>query len=143
MKQSFSKIRSPIPSVTPLQCTRGNPDSGTIFKEDLMLISVEELPPNDFLFSKKRKFIVKRETHQRASVAVKKYKVLTNGEALEEEEFTDEMEGTLGAYATTNQYSIGTLKERIKHKDVLIRKLQAHIADVETNAKNEAYKDLE
>jgi hypothetical protein len=67
----------------------------------------------------------------------KRYRVLTDGEALEE------VEGTLGAYATSNQYSIGTLKERLKQKDMLISKLHTQIAVVEMNARNEAYKYLE
>jgi hypothetical protein len=143
MKQTSTEIDSPIPSVTPLQSTKGNPDAGTIFKEDLTPISVEELPPSDFFFSKKRKVVVKRETHQRVGAAAKRYRVLTDGEALEEVEFTEEVAGTLGAYATTNQYSVGTLKEWLKQKDLLISKLQTQIAAVETNARNEAYKDLE
>jgi chromosome segregation ATPase len=73
----------------------------------------------------------------------KRYRVLTDGEALEEVEFIEEVAGTLGAYATTNQYSVGTLKEWLKQKDMLISKLQTQIAAVETNARNEAYKDLE
>jgi hypothetical protein len=143
LKQSFKEIDSPIASVTPLQFTKGNPDAEIIFKEDLTPISVEELPPSDFFFSKKRKVMVKQETYQRAGTAAKKYKILMDGEALEEEEFSDEIEGTLGAYATTNQYSVGTLKARLKQKNLLINKLQAQIATVEANAKDEANKYLE
>jgi len=86
---------------------------------------------------------VKRETYQRAGEVAKKYRVLTDGEDLEEVEFYDEIAGTLGDYATMNQYSVGTLKERLKQKYMLIRKLQNQIAAVETNVRNEAYKDLE
>ena len=123
MKQASKEIDSPIPSVTRLQSTKGNPNAGIIFKEDLTPISIEELPPNDLFFSKKRKVVVKRETYQKAGATAKKYRILTDGEALEEEEFADEIAGTLGAYATTNQYSVGTLKERLKQKDLLISKL--------------------
>jgi hypothetical protein len=49
--------------------------------------------------------------HQRGGAMTKKFKILTDGEALEEIEFAEEVAGTLGAYATTNQYSVGTLKE--------------------------------
>jgi hypothetical protein len=38
---------------------------------------------------------------------------------------------------------VGTFKERLKQKDLLISKLQTQIAAVETNSKNEAYKDFE
>jgi hypothetical protein len=54
--------------------------------------------------------------HQKGSVTAKKFKILADGEALEEIEFTEEVLGTLGAYATTNQYSVGTLKEWLKQK---------------------------
>jgi hypothetical protein len=103
-------------------------------------ISVEELPPNDFFFSKKRKVVVKREVHHLLGTVVKRYKILTDDEALEEEEFTDEIAGTLGAYATANQYSVGTLRQQLKQKNLLISKLQAQIATVEATTKNEANK---
>jgi hypothetical protein len=137
------EIDSPIASITPLQFTKGNPDTEWIFKEDLTPISVEELPPSEFFFSKKRKVVVKQETYQRAGTVAKKYKILTDGEALEEEEFTDEVAGTLGAYATTNQYSVGTLKARLKQKNLLINKLEARVATTEANARDEANKGFE
>jgi hypothetical protein len=46
-----------------------------------------------------------------------------DGEALEEEEFSNEIEGTLGAYAIANQYSVGTFKARLKQENLLISKL--------------------
>jgi chromosome segregation ATPase len=61
---------------------------------------------------------------------------------LEEENFVDEIAGTLGAYATANQYSVGTLRSRLKHKDRLINKLQSRLSESEMNARNEAYKEL-
>jgi hypothetical protein len=42
---------------------------------------------------------------------VKRYRVLTDGESLEEVDFTEEVAGSFGTYATTNQFSVGTLKE--------------------------------
>jgi hypothetical protein len=142
LKQSFKEIDNPIISITPLQFTKGNPNAEIIFKEDLTPISVEELPLSDFFFSKKRNVMVKQETYQRSSATAKKYKILMDEEALEEEEFIDEIEGTLGAYATTNQYSVGALKAQLKQKNLLINKLQAQIEIVETNSKDEANKDL-
>jgi len=61
--------------------------------------------------------------HQRGGETTKKYKILTNGEASEEIGFAKEVARTLEDYETTNQYSVGTLKEQIKQKDLLIRKL--------------------
>jgi hypothetical protein len=85
MKQSFQEIDNPIQSITPLQFTKGNPDAEIIFKEDLKPISMEELAPSDLFFSKKRKVIVKQVTYQRVGATTKKYKILTDGETLEEE----------------------------------------------------------
>jgi hypothetical protein len=104
---------------------------------------VEELPPSDFFFSKKRKVMVKQETYQRVGATAKRYKILTDGEALEEEEFTDEVAGTLGAYAMTNQYSVGALKARLKQKNLLIGKLEARVATTEANARDEVNKGIE
>jgi hypothetical protein len=115
-KQSSTEIGSPIQFIMPLQFTRGNPDAEVIFIEDLMPIPMEEIPPSDFFFSKKRKVVVKREMHQRAGATVKRHRVLIDGEALEEVEFAEEVAGSLGAYATTNQFSVGTLKERTEAK---------------------------
>jgi hypothetical protein len=73
----------------------------------------------------------------------KRFKILTKGKAVEEEEFTNEIEGTLGAYATTNQYSVGTLKAQLKRKNLLIGKLEAKVATTEENSRNEMRKSLE
>jgi hypothetical protein len=40
---------------------------------------MEELPPNEFFFDKKRKVVVKREFYQEGESTAKKYKVLTDG----------------------------------------------------------------
>ena len=62
---------------------------------------------------------------------------------MEEEEFTNEVAGTLGAYSTTNQYSVGTLKARFKQKNLLINKLDSRVATVEANSMDEANKGFE
>ena len=54
--------------------------------------------------------MVRQELYQREGVVAKKFKIMTNGKVMKEEEFADEIAGTLGAYATANQYSVGTLK---------------------------------
>jgi hypothetical protein len=66
---------------------------------------------------------VKWEMHHQAGAVAKKFKILSDEKYLEEEKFTDEIMGTLGAYATTNQYSVGTLRRRLEHKHQLINKL--------------------
>jgi hypothetical protein len=37
------------------------------------------MPPSDFFFSKKRRVVVKRETHQKEGAIVKRHKVLFDG----------------------------------------------------------------
>ena len=77
-----TQIGDPIMSLTPLQTSQGNSKAKVVFIEDLTPISVEEMPPSDFFFSKKRRAIVKRETHQREGATVKRHMVLFDGHAL-------------------------------------------------------------
>jgi hypothetical protein len=114
LKQPSKEIGSPIAIITPLQFTKGNPDAGWIFNEKLTPISIEELPPNEFFFNKKRKVVLRQELYQKEGVMAKKYKIMTDRKAAKDEEFTEEIAGTLGAYATTNQYSVATLKAQLK-----------------------------
>jgi hypothetical protein len=113
-KQPSKEIDSPIAIITPLQFTKGDPDAGWIFNEELTPISIEKLPPNKFFFDKKRKAMVRQGLYQREGVMAKNFKIMTEGKAAKEEEFADEIAGTLGDYATTNQYSVGTLKAQLK-----------------------------
>jgi hypothetical protein len=97
-----------------LQSTQRNIDAGWILNEELRPIRVEELPQNEFLFDKKRKAVVKREFYQEGELTAKKYKVLTDGKDKKNEQFAMEIAGTLGAYATANQFSVGVLKNQLK-----------------------------
>jgi hypothetical protein len=44
-----------------------------VFIGDLTPISTTEMPPSEFFFSKKRRDVVKRETHQKEGATVKKH----------------------------------------------------------------------
>ena len=90
------QINSPIVYVTPLQSTKGIPDAGWIFDEELTPIIVEELPPNEFFFDKKRKAIVKKDIYREAGTVAKKFKILDNGKAMKKEEFTTQIVGIWG-----------------------------------------------
>jgi hypothetical protein len=90
-KQPSKEVGSPISIITPLQFTKGNLDVGWIFDEELMPISIEELPPNDFFFDKKRKAVVRQELYQREGVVAKKFKIMIDGKVVKEEEFADEI----------------------------------------------------
>jgi hypothetical protein len=134
---SANQIRDPIASITPLQSTQGNIDAGWIFNEELRPIRMEELPPNEFFFDKKRKVVVKREFYQEEGSTAKNFKVLTNGKDKNKEEFATEIAGTLGAYATTNQFSVGVLKNQLKRKNRLMKTLEAKLATAEEVAKDQ------
>jgi hypothetical protein len=142
-KPQTTQIGDPIMSLTPLQTSQGNPKAEVVFIEDLTPISVEEMPPSDFFFSKKRRAIVKRETHQREGATVKRHRVLFDGQALEEADFAMEVAGTLGDFATTNHYSVGNLKEQLKQKDLLVRQLQHQMKTVEQSVRNEMNRGFE
>jgi hypothetical protein len=49
----------------------------------------------------------------------------------------------LEAYETTNQYLVGSLKARLKQKNLLIIKLEARVAMTKVNAKDEVDKGFE
>jgi chromosome segregation ATPase len=87
--------------------------------------------------------VVKREIHQKEGSAVKRHRVLIDGEALEEVDFVEEVAGSLGDFATTNQFSVGNLKERLKQKDLQISQLQDQMKTVEKNVWSEVNKSFE
>jgi len=51
--------------------------------------------------------------------------------------------GTLGAFTTANQYSVGTLKDQLKRKNHLIKTLEAKLATTEATAIDQANTGLE
>jgi hypothetical protein len=141
--KSMKKIGEPITSVTHLQSNQGNIDAGWIFNEELRTIRVEELPPNKFFFDKKRKAVVKREFYQEGESTAKKYKVITDGKDKKNEQFMTEIEGTLGAHVSVNQFSVGILKNHLKRKNRLIKTLEAGLAIATETAKDQASVGIE
>jgi hypothetical protein len=67
------------------------------------------MSPSKFFYSKKRRDIVKREMHHREGSIVKRHRVIYDGQALEDAEFSMEVADTLGDFATTNQCFVGNL----------------------------------
>ena len=98
---------------------------------------MEELPPNEFFFDKKRKVVVKREFYQEEGSTANNFKVLADGKDKKKEEFATEIAGTLGEYATTNQFSVGVLKNQLKRKNRLIKTLEAKLATAEEVVKDQ------
>jgi hypothetical protein len=122
---------------------KGIPSEGWIFGEELTPITVEELPPNEFFFDKKRKAIVKQELYREAGTVAKKFKILADGKAMKKGEFTTQIVGTLGDFATTNQYSVRSLKEQLTRKNRLIRTLEVKLATTEATVKDQVNTGLE
>jgi hypothetical protein len=136
-KEPSTDIGSHVQSNTPLQFSRGNLSAEVVFIEHLTPISVNEMPPYDFFFNKKRIVVVKRETHQKEGASFKRHRLLLDGQALEEAKFTTEVAGSLGAFATINQYSVGNLKEQLKQKNLLVIQLKNQFNTVEQNVISE------
>jgi hypothetical protein len=126
-----------------LQSTQGNIEEGWIFNEELRPIRAEELPPNEFFFDKKRKAVVKREFYQEGESTAEKFKVMTDGKNKKNEQFAMEIAGTLGAYASVNQFSVGLLKNQLKRKNRLIKTLEARVASAIENAKGQVSGEIE
>jgi hypothetical protein len=73
---------------------------------------------------------------------VKNHRVLLDGKNLEEEDFSIEVARSLGAFATTNLFSVDNLKERLRQRNQLIKQLRDQIRNAENNIKNEVSKGI-
>jgi methyl-accepting chemotaxis protein len=116
---------------------------GDIYVGDLTPISRDEIPPFDYLFRKKRKAILKKEMYVREGGMVKKHRVLVDGQNLEEEDFSTEVAGSMGAMETTNLFTVENMRTRIKKSNHLIDQLQDQLKNVEKNNREEVNKSLE
>jgi hypothetical protein len=67
--------------------------------------------------------VVQKEIHQKEGAMVKKYRVLLDGQNLEDEDFVIEVVDSLGSFATTNLFSVDNLKERLKQRNQMISQL--------------------
>jgi hypothetical protein len=138
-----TKLGIPIASLNPLQSTFGTPHLEVIYVSDLTPISREEIPSSDYFFSKKRKVVVKQEMHSKEGTMVKKYRVLVDGQNLEEEDFATEVAGSMGDLGMTNLSSVDNLKTRLKQKNQIIAQLQSQIRNTENNIKDDINNGLE
>jgi hypothetical protein len=129
--------------LTPLQSTFGIPQLQAIYASDLTPISRDEIPPSDYFFSKKRKVVLKQEMHQREGAMVKKHRVLIDGQNLEEEDFATEVAGSMGALATTNLFTVDSMRTRLKQSNNMIVQLQNQLKNTEKNIREEINKGLE
>jgi hypothetical protein len=113
-KQLSKETGTPITSLTPLQSSFRNLSFEVIFIDDLTPIAPEEMPPSNLFFNKKMRVIVKQETHQKDGAIVKRKRMVCDGHNRDDSKFAKEMEGSLGAFATENQWSVENLVEKLK-----------------------------
>jgi hypothetical protein len=97
---------------------------GALFVDDLTSISIDEIPPYDYFFRRKRKVVLIQEMYMKEGSMVKKNKVLLDGQNLEEEDFTIEIAGSMGAMETSNFFTMGNMITRIKKSNNMIAQLQ-------------------
>jgi multidrug resistance efflux pump len=114
-----------------------------IYVSDLTPISRDEIPPSDYFFSKNRKDFLKQEMYMREGGMVKKYRALVDGQNLEEEDFSIEVEGSMGAMETKNLFTMENMRTRIKKSNHIIAQLQDQLKNVEKNIREEVNKSLE
>jgi hypothetical protein len=68
---------------------------------------------------------------------------LYDGQGLDDAYFDREMAGSLGAFATKNQYSVDNLVEQLKQRDQLVRLLQSQVKTTEQEVRIHMNKDFE
>jgi hypothetical protein len=115
-----TELGSPITSLTPLQSTFGTPHEGVLYISDLEPISRDEIPPSYYIFSKKRRAVLKQEIHPRGEGTIKKHRVIIDGKKLKDGEFSTELVGTMGAIASANMYYVGNLTTLLEQRDQTI-----------------------
>jgi hypothetical protein len=74
---------------------------------------------------------LKQELHPVGERMVKKHKIIINEKNLNEGEFATELEGTMGAIASANMYSVGNLTIVLEQKDWEIVQLQDRLKENE------------
>jgi hypothetical protein len=68
---------------------------------------------------------------------------MTDGKNKKSDEFTTEIAGTLGAYATVNQFFVAMLKNQLKRKNRLIKTLEARVASAAESTKSQVSGEIE
>jgi hypothetical protein len=74
---------------------------------------------------------------------IKEHRVIIDGKKLKDGEFATELAGTMGAIASTNMYSVGSLTSMLEQKDQTIIQLQDKLKETERNISWGIQKGLE
>jgi hypothetical protein len=81
--------------------------------------------------------------YPRGDMLTKKNKIIIDGQKLKEAEFATEIVGTMGALASMNLYSMGSLTTMLEQKDQMIAQLQGQLKETKRNIIWEIKKGLE
>jgi hypothetical protein len=92
--------------------------------EYLTPIEPEEMPPSDFFFRKKRKFIVHREVYKKGGIINKRKMMIFYGQGQSDPKFAKHAANSLGTFAASNLWSVENLREKIHQKNILIEKFR-------------------
>ena len=80
---------------------------------------------------------------QRENAMVKKHKIIIDGQNLKEEYFTTEVVGSIGALATTNQFTVENMKARLRQRNLMIAKIQGQLMENEKRIEEGINKGLD
>ena len=83
--------------------------------------------PSSFIFNKKRKAIVQKESQQKDGLVTERKKIVYDGKGQDDPEFSKEVEDSLGAFVIANQWSVDNLTKQLQQKSLLVEQLQNEI----------------
>jgi hypothetical protein len=75
------------------------------------------------------KVVLNKEMYMREGGMVRKHRVLVDGQNMEEEYFTTEVAGSMGALATSNLFTVDNMRTRLKQCNYRIVQLQNQLKD--------------
>jgi vacuolar-type H+-ATPase subunit I/STV1 len=91
------------------------------------------MPSSDLFFNKKRKAVVQGRISKKEKSVVKKYKILFDGQGLNDIELAENLVGSIEAFASANSWSVGNIVQQVKQKDQLIKQLQDQLVQTQAS----------
>jgi hypothetical protein len=101
------------------------------------------MPPSSFLFSKKQKSIVKRESQQKDGVVTKRQRLVYDGKDQDDPKFEKEVADSLGNFSIANHWSVNNLTKQLQHKCLLVEQLQNEIHSKEQIVRSKMNPDID
>jgi hypothetical protein len=100
------------------------------------------MPSSYFFFNKKRKAIIRRESQQKGGVITKKQRMVYDGQGQSDPEFAKQVADSLGAFATTNLWSVDQLRKQLDQKNILIEQLHNDMKHIEVIAREKINSEI-